>query len=192
MNLPARRWSRPDGFTLAELLVGMAVGSVTLGAVALTSVSLQRSFEAANYQMTAQNDQLRVLDYLSRDLHLASAVTILNDGEKISVTLPSTSTTSIQLDLGPVVGSLRSGSSGATTVQTVSYYVEGGELIRDVDGIQTNLADTVADAQFTQSGSFVTVSILFTPRFSTSVSTARQQATRASSCVYLRNLTLAN
>ena len=188
---PTVRRSAPGGFTLTELLVGMAVGTVALAAVAVTSVSLQRSFEAANYQMTAQNDQLRVLDYLSRDLHTASQVSVADGGGRISATVPTAGASLLQLNLGPLLGSLSLGPASGATTQTVSYYVEGGQFIRDAGGSQTVLADTVADVAFTRAGLFVEASIQFTPRFSTSVTVAAQGSTRTVSRVFLRNASTA-
>ena len=167
----------------------MAIGSVTLAGVSVASVSLQRSFVAADYQMTAQNDQLRALDYLSRDLRMASVVTILNAGTKVTLTLPAANPSSATLDLGPLLGSLgvTPGATPAPAASTVSYYLEGGQLLRDTGGAQTVVADTVDDLEFTRAGSFLTTSVLFTPRFLMDPTAGAQASTRASNCVYLRN-----
>lgn len=179
---------RNSGFTLVELLVGMAISLVGLSGLSVGSIALQRSFEAANYQMNAQNDQLRVLDYLSRDFHLASKVTRADDGAKITVSLPVRSTGTPSLNLGPLLGSV----TGTATTQTVSYYVEGGEFIREVNGGQSVLADTVDSVQFDTDGAYVTTSVVFTPRFSYSPTMVTQPLTRAQSRVYLRNATQVN
>lgn len=183
---------RRSGFTIAELMVGMAIGSIVLAGVALTSTSLQRSFEAANYQMTAQNDQLRIFDYLSRDLHMASAVSILEGDGKLSLTVPTSDSALLTLNLGPLLNALPVGGTVGATTQMVSYYVEGGQFIREAAGVQTDLADTVAEVKFSRPGMFVTTSVVFTPRFSSSPTAAAQSLTRAASTVYLRNATLTN
>ena len=183
-----RRRSLAGAFTLVELLVAMALGSLVMGWVGLASVSLQRSFEASNYQMTAQNDQLRVLDYLSRDLRMASSVTTVNDTSKVVLSIPTSS--SATLNLGPLLTSLLSTSSTAASTaatDTVAYYVEGGQFIREVNGTQSVIADTVAEVKFTPKGSFMNTDVLFTPRYSCSPTTAHQADTRASSSIYLRN-----
>lgn len=193
MKRPGRDRRSSGGFTFIELLVGMTIGSIALAGVAVVSISLQRAFEAANYQITAQNDQLRVFDYLSRDLRMAASVSILNGGGKITVTVPSTDPSLVQLNLGPLLGLLGStAAAGASPTTTASYYEEGGQFIREVGGVQTDLADTIADVQFTQQGLFVTTSIVFTPRFSSSPTAAAQEATRATGTVCLRNATLTN
>lgn len=181
-----RRRVTAAAFTLVELMVAMALGSIVMGWVGLTSVSLQRSFEASNYQMTAQNDQLRVLDYLSRDLHMASAVTTANDSGKVVLSIPTS--TSATLNLGSLLTSLLGTSSTATpSTDTVAYYVEGGQFIREVNGAQSVIAETVAEVKFTPKGSFMNTDLLFTPRYSCSPTTAHQADTRASSNIYLRN-----
>ena len=88
---------RRTGFSLIELLVAVAIGAMIMGWGMLAFLALQRSFEAANYQMTAQNDQLRVLDYLSRDVRTASVVTVLNNGGKITATLPTSASSTLSL-----------------------------------------------------------------------------------------------
>ena len=183
------RRSSHSGFTLVEMLIGVAIGSITLAGVSVTSMSLQRSFVAADYQMTAQNDQLRALDYLSRDLRMASVVTILNNGTKVTLTLPPPNPNSVNLNLGPMLSSLGipGGTTATSATSTVSYYLEGGQLLRDTGSIQTVVADTVDDLEFTRAGAFLTTSVLFTPRFLMTASVGAQASTRASNCVYLRN-----
>ena len=189
---------RAAAFTLVELLVATALGSVVMGWVGLSFVSLQRSFEASNYQMTAQNDQLRVLDYLSRDLRMASAVATANGSTKVVLTL-SADGSGTSLNLGPLLNGLLGGSAtgGASTRSaasgaagsgdTVAYYVEGGQFIREFNGTQTVIADTVAGVTFTPDGAFLKTDVLFTPRYSCSPTTARQPDTRASNRIFLRN-----
>ena len=75
--------ARSVGFTLLELLVALAISIVVLTQILVATFALERSFEAADYRMNAQNDQLRALDYLSRDLHMASAVSVQNGGTSV-------------------------------------------------------------------------------------------------------------
>ena len=187
--LPARRGA---AFTLIELMVGMAIGSVVLAGLGVTMVSLQRSFEAANYQMTAQNDQLRVLDYVSRDARTATTLAVSDGGGTLSLTLPSGDTGTLNLALGPTLTSLLGTSGNSTGTQKVAYYVQGGAFIRECNGVQTDLADTVDGVTFSRDGSFLTTSILFTPPFSHSPTTVPQPNTRASNQIYLRNLPATN
>lgn len=186
MTISKKFQGRPAAFTLLELLLGMTIAAIALAGLATATISLQRSFGAANYQMTAQNDQLRVLDYLSRDLRTATAVTISDAGGRLSATLPASDPNVINLQLGTALTSVLGGQLNTANPQTVSYYVEGGELIRNLNGVETDLADTVASLSFSRQEQFLTTSILFTPEFSNSPTTATQPNTRATSCTYLR------
>ena len=179
-----------SGFSLIELMVALAIGSTLMGWVMLSFTALQRSFEAANYQMTAQNDQLRVLDYVTRDARMASAVTPTNNGGKLVLAIPVDSSTTVSLKLGPLFDPLL-GATAATTAN-VAYYVEGGQFVREVNGAPTVIADTVDSLLFDRQGSYLTTNILFTPRFSSSPTTASQASTRVVNSTFLRNAVPAN
>ena len=179
---------RAAGFTLLELLVGMAISAVVLTQIVVATFALERSFGAADYRMNAQNDQIRALDYLARDLHMASAVSVQNGGTAVTLTLPAATTGALDLNLGAVLNPLLSNSGVPSNSTTVLYYLLGGQLVRETSGAQTVLANTVADLEFTQQGVFMTVDILFTPQYSASSVVKADPNTRASSRVYLRNL----
>jgi prepilin-type N-terminal cleavage/methylation domain-containing protein len=72
---PVRQRSRA-GFTLAEMLVSLACGSIILAAVMTASVALQRSFAAVEDYSTAEGDQLRMLDYIAMDCRRAITGTV--------------------------------------------------------------------------------------------------------------------
>ena len=183
-----------SGFTLVELLVTMAISAVVLSQLVVATYALQRSFESANYRMSAQEDQLRMLDYVSRDLHMATAVTVQNGGAQMTATLPAATTSALNLNLGPLLSPLvaSSGTPAASVSTTVTYYAEGGQFVRLAGGVQTVIADTVADLAFKRDGSFLRMDVTFTPEFSNSPTVAAQPATRASSSIYLSNVGTAN
>ena len=188
----ARTRVHSSGFTLVELLVSLAISAVVLTQILVVTFSLERSFAAADYRMNAQNDQLRALDYLSRDLHMASAVSVQNSGTAVPLTLPSGDPSALDLNLGTVLNPLLVGSAAPSNTTAVSYYVLGGQLIRETNGTQAVLANTVADLEFTRQDAFMIVDLLFTPQYSNSPTVAAQQNTRASSRVYLRSLITAS
>lgn len=69
---PSRsRFLAEGGFTLTELMVASGVSALILMALVLGSIALQRSFAATDQYGTAQDSQLRVMDYLTRDLRRA-------------------------------------------------------------------------------------------------------------------------
>ena len=193
MKAAARARSFPAGFTLVELLVSMAIGAVVLAQVSIVTFSLQRSFAAADYRMNAQNDQLRALDYLSRDLHMASAVSVQESGTAVTLVLPSTTASALDLNLGSLLNPLLANSGIPSNAATVSYYLTGNQLIRDTNGVQTVVANTVAELTLGPPSRSIDVSIRFTPPSSgSSAAAAPAQDTRASSRVYLRNVVTTN
>ena len=129
------------GFTLTELLVAMAIGAMVLSQLVVATYSLQRSFEAANYRMSAQEDQLRVIDYVTRDLHTASAVAVQNGGAAVTLTLPPATAGVLNLNLGPLLTpAIASLGLAAGNPTTVTYSAEGGQFVRQVGGAQTVVA----------------------------------------------------
>jgi Tfp pilus assembly protein PilW len=76
------------GFTLAELLVSVAAGAFVLAAVTLASVALQKSFNAADNFLGTQMQQIRIVDYLSRDIRRSYMVTVSSDLKTITCIIP--------------------------------------------------------------------------------------------------------
>jgi hypothetical protein len=77
------------GFTVTELLVAVSAGTIVLAAVALTSVSLQKSFSAADNFLGTQMQQIRIVDYLSRDVRRSYVVTASSDLKTITCIIPN-------------------------------------------------------------------------------------------------------
>src|SRR5204863_7179699 len=72
------------GFTVTELLVAVAAGAVVLAAVTVASVALQKSFSAADKFLGTQMQQIRIVDYLSRDVRRSYIVTASSDLKTIT------------------------------------------------------------------------------------------------------------
>ena len=85
----ARRATEPAaGFTVAELMVAMAIGSFVVAAALAGIVSLQRSYAATEQYAGNLADQSRLLDCLGMDLRRARAVAFDADGQGMMLTLP--------------------------------------------------------------------------------------------------------
>lgn len=177
------------GFTLIELLVGASVSSMVLGSVLMGTASMRRTFEVANYHATAQNEQLRIVDYIGQDLRSASTVQVRDSGARVDLTVPvkDSNLVATHLEL-PILGSLQTASS-STSTRTVSYFREGDRLIRVDNGVQTELAATVADFNVTRTGATAEVTATFSPRFARSSAAASQRDVRLKSFFFLRNAT---
>jgi prepilin-type N-terminal cleavage/methylation domain-containing protein len=77
-----------QGFTLAEMLLATAIGSLMLAAAIGASVTLQRSFTAIDNYFASHLQQVRIIDYLSRDVKRAYIVTSSTDRQTVTCTLP--------------------------------------------------------------------------------------------------------
>jgi Tfp pilus assembly protein PilW len=77
------------GFTVTELLVACAAGAVVLAAVTVASVALQKSFSAADNFLGTQMQQIRIVDYLSRDVRRSYIVTASSDLKTITCIIPN-------------------------------------------------------------------------------------------------------
>lgn len=172
-------------FTLVELLVGAGIAVTIFGSLLVASITLQRGFSAAADQSGAQRDQMRVVDYITRDLRRATAVTVTNNGSKLTVSIPDhhdPSGSGISVPTISAEGLVAYGNPP----RTVSYFVEGATFLRIEEGVEKVIANTVEQFQVVQSSpSVVTFSIGFSPHFSWR--RAGSAPATLSSTVFLRN-----
>ena len=62
-------------FTLPEMMLALATSGVVLGATLTSSGSLQKSFNAIDNYFGTHMQQVRIVDYLSRDVKRGLIVT---------------------------------------------------------------------------------------------------------------------
>jgi prepilin-type N-terminal cleavage/methylation domain-containing protein len=175
------------GFTLAEVMVAAAVVSLALGALAVASVAIQRGFAAAEYQVECQEDQLRVMDYVSRDVKRATSVKTENQDRKLTVTLPG-----YKVAPGATGLSLPSVKDGTVKYTepplTVVYVIEPPNFMRYENGagrvLSTHIEEFVATAD---NQGRVNLRVNFVPHFSTKPNSAAKAATEVTATVYVRN-----
>lgn len=135
---------REKGFTLVELLVALAVGSVILTVAVPSIYQVIYSTARSNNQVVALTDINRAALAIRNDL-LMTQTTDLGSVPKSSANLTWTDyTTSF-------------GSSWAS--HSSSYSLSGKELRRTYDGKVGIVGRNVISLSFTQSGQFVTVVI---------------------------------
>ena len=160
------------GFTLVEMMVAVAAGSLMLGAVLAAGVALQRSFAAVEGYSIAEGDQLRVLDYIAMDCRRALTASVANNTLTLTVPVYYDSTSA------PITPTLTNGAvSYGTGTVTVTYSQSGSNFNRRIvvadsggtttsdvtTAIATNVSSfTVAPQDLTSS---VSCSITFSPRF---------------------------
>lgn len=83
-----RNVSNHQGFALADLLIGVSIGAVALAATISASVGLQKSLNAVENYFTAHAQQIRIVDYLSRDARRSYIVTSTSSPQTVTCTTP--------------------------------------------------------------------------------------------------------
>jgi prepilin-type N-terminal cleavage/methylation domain-containing protein len=194
------------GFTLGEMLVAVAVSSIVLAAAVASTVSLQKSFNALDNYFATTIQQVRVIDYLSRDVNRGFSVTTSVDLQTVTVNLPNYiiqagdpeavgNSSLIGTPRSPTV-SYASGSAQinyGTSTSTVVYSVSNSSILRTENGAVTTIASstdqlvpqtTDVDLANTE---YVNSAVTFMPIFTMSGSPAARTGTSLFSTAYLRN-----
>ena len=78
-----------DGFTIAEMGLAASVGLLMLASIVAASVCLQRSFNAVENYFASHMQQVRIIDYLSRDVKRSYIVTTSADLQTVTCVLPN-------------------------------------------------------------------------------------------------------
>ena len=81
--------NKQAGFSLGEMMIAMSIASVLLVATIMTTISLQKSFNAVDDYFATHMQQVRIIDYLGRDVKRAVAVNTSLDKQSITVTIPN-------------------------------------------------------------------------------------------------------
>lgn len=180
MKISTKRKCR--AFTLAEMLVSIACGTLILAAVIAAGLSLQKSYAALEGYSSAEGDQLRVLDYIAMDCRRATSAavgTTTYNGvsePKLTLTLPPFYSSANNLPTGP---SISSGAvSYGTDIVTVTYQQQGSNFTREVkvtdstgstirSDVTTAIAKNVSSFDVSPSdlNNSVSCSIMFFPNF---------------------------
>lgn len=193
--------SKTHAFTLSELLIAFAVSSIVLAVTLSSAVALQKSFTAVDHYSSNHMHQIRIVDYLARDVRRGLSVTSSFDRQTVVVKIPKyiiqagdadatlanigtprqpvRNTVNSEINYGPPVGS---------NVTTVEYSVAGAAITRAEDGVITTIASstdslvpntidiTLADTVYT------TTAVKFKP-----LSVADRDGTVVYSTTFLRN-----
>jgi len=194
------------GFTLGEMLVAVSVSSIVLAAAVASSVSLQKSFNAVDNYFATLIQQVRIIDYLSRDVNRGLSVTTSVDLQTVTVNLPNYiiqagdpeavgNPSLIGTPRSPTI-SYSSGSMqinyGAST-STVVYSVSNSSILRTENGTVTTIASSTdqlvpqtTDVELANT-ECVNSAVTFMPIFTMSGSPAARTGTSLYSTAYLRN-----
>jgi prepilin-type N-terminal cleavage/methylation domain-containing protein len=197
---------RTAGFTLSEMLVAVSVSSIVLAAAVASSVSLQKSFNAVDNYFATHIQQVRIIDYLSRDVNRGLSVTtsvdlqtvtvnvpnyIIQAGDSEAVANPSLIGTPRSPTISYTSGSLQINYGASTS--TVVYSVNNSSIQRTENGAVTTIASSTdqlipltTDVELANT-EYANTAITFMPTFTMSGSPAARTGTSLYSTAYLRN-----
>ena len=194
------------GFTLAEMLVSVGVASIVLAAAVASSVSLQKSFSAADNYFATHMQQVRIVDYLSRDVNRGLSVTTSVDRQTVSISVPnyiiqagdSEAMTNPSLIGTPRTPTLAYTSSGlqinyGASTSTVVYSLNNSSILRTENGAVTTIASSTdqlipqtTDVELANT-EYTSTAVTFMPTFTMSGSPAARTGTSLYGTAYLRN-----
>jgi type II secretory pathway component PulJ len=193
-------------FTLPEMTLALAASSVVLGATLTSSTSLQKSFNAVDNYFGTHMQQIRIVDYLSRDVKRGLIVTTSADLQTVTVTMPNYI---IQpgdpeaVATPALVGTARTPTmiytpSGwqvnyGNSTSTVVYSISGTSILRTENGTVTTIASSTdelvpktTDVELANT-EYTKTSITFQPIFTSNGAPAARSGTTVFSTAYLRN-----
>ena len=141
---------RPAAFTLMEILVAMGVFSLFMGGLLVVWNFLGTTALNITAYARRQNDQMRVLDYLKRDIRRATKVELYNGATLVTgtttfapelrLTIPDYYADTREEDnaIGTKVATTPTVAAGAVaygTALTIRYHALNGAAVRDEAGI---------------------------------------------------------
>lgn len=193
-------------FTITEMMIAIAIASTILAVTLTSSVALQRSFSEVDNYSTTHMQQIRIVDYLARDVRRGLSVTSSVDRQMVTIKIPKYIIQAGDSDATPsTIGTPRLPTRtwgtglgvdvminyGATT-NTVVYRVQGSSILRTEDTGTGPVVTTIASStdnivpettDIEQANTeYTTTAVTFEP-----ISVADRGGTVVYSTAYLRN-----
>jgi len=197
---------RTAGFTLSEMLVAVSISLIVLATAVASSISLQKSFGAVDNYFATHMQQVRIVDYLSRDVNRGLSVTTSVDLQTLTVDVPNYiiqagdseavgNPSLIGTPRTPTVAYTSSGlqiNYGAST-STVVYSLSNSSILRTENGAVTTIASSTdqlipqtTDVELANT-EYTRTAVTFMPTFTMSGSPAARAGTSLYGTAYLRN-----
>jgi prepilin-type N-terminal cleavage/methylation domain-containing protein len=194
------------GFTLAEVMVASAIGGVVMAAIIASSIALQKTLNAIDNYFATQTQQIRIIDYLSRDVERGLAVTTSVDLQSVTIVIPNyviqagdpealLNPSLIGTARTPTISSTPSGPQvnyGSST-STIVYSISGLSILRTENGAVTTVASSTdqlvpqtTDVELANT-EYANTTVSFLPIFTSGNSAAERSGTTLFSTAYLRN-----
>jgi prepilin-type N-terminal cleavage/methylation domain-containing protein len=80
--------AKTNAFTLTEMIIAIAIASTILAVTLTSSIALQKSFNEVDNYSTTHMQQIRIVDYLARDVRRGLSVTSSLDMQTVTITIP--------------------------------------------------------------------------------------------------------
>ena len=190
------------GFTLSEMTIGLAISSVVIAAAMTAGISLQKSFNAVDSYFATHMQQVRIIDYLNRDVKRGLVVTTSVDLQSLTVSVPKyiiqtgdpeavANPSLVGTPRTPTIAYTSSGLQVNYTAasSTVVYSISGMSILRTENGVVTTIASSTdqlvpksTDVELANT-EYASTSVTFNPLFSN----AQRSGTNIYATAYLRN-----
>jgi hypothetical protein len=182
----------------------MAIAVVIFAAIITASLAMQKSFNAVDNYFATHIQQIRIIDYLNRDVKRALIVTTSANQQTVTLTIPKyiiQSGDAEAVSNPSLVGAMRSPTLSTTTslvnygttTSTVVYSINGASILRTEDGAVTTIASSTdqlvpatTDTDLTNT-EYTTMAVTFQPIFTSGNVAAERTGTTVFSLAYLRN-----
>ena len=190
-------------FTLAEMLIAMGIAVAIIAVTLTTSVGLQKSFYSIDNYFGTHMQQIRIVDYLARDVRRGLSVVSSADKHTVTVNLPRYIIQAGDADAtGSNIGTPRAPSlavvnrdynvnylpTSTSSPSVVTYTINGSSILRTEDNVITTIASSTdnllpetVDIELANT-EYTTTAITFKP-----LSVADRTGTVVYSTAYLRN-----
>ncbi|MFL6515166.1 MAG: hypothetical protein ACJ8M1_09110 [Chthoniobacterales bacterium] len=195
-----------SGSTFAEMMIGLSVSSLIAAAAITASVGLQKSFNAVDNFFATQMQQIRIIDYLSRDVNRGLSVTTSVDLQSVTVNVPNylikagdaeavANPALIGTPRTPTIANTPSGMqvNYTSTPTTVVYQINGMSIVRIENGVLTTIASSTdqlvpqtTDVELSNT-EYTNSTVTFLPVFTSNGVAAERTGTTLCTTAYLRN-----
>jgi Tfp pilus assembly protein PilE len=200
------RSNNKHGFTLAEIMIATGTGGLVMAAIMASSITLQKTLNAIDNYFATQMQQIRIIDYLNRDVKRGLNVTTSVDLQNVTITVPSylikagdpeaiANPSLVGAPRTPTIAYTSSGPQvnyGAST-STVVYSINGMSILRTENGTVTMVASSTdqlvpqtTDVELANT-EYARTTVTFLPIFTSGNLAAEQKGTTLFSTAYLRN-----
>jgi type II secretory pathway pseudopilin PulG len=182
------------GYTLSETTIAMGIASLMLLALLTASIALQKSLNAVDRYFATQMQQIRIIEYLSRDVKRSYVVTSTGSPQTVTCTIPNYLNGNARRDPTVTWGTKGVTVDYVATPATVVYSVSNQSILRTENGALTTIASSTdnllpswLDVELANT-EYLTTNITFLPIFTSGGATASRTGTTLFSTAYLRNM----